>query len=212
MVHGSGKISGHSGTEFKHRKGFAQRKAQLSHRQRLGGGVVYEKKEFQFEKQPVVHFDKRYGKSSLEKISHLLIYVIFAVLLTLCLAVAKEIPDVSGALSVTPKSLEITTFHPSFESAEHENAFQIALQYGEAHFLKGHLYEAQTEIHRALEILPKSAKANRLMTQILVHRCVTMNEVCTEAEAYLDVLNKNPIPTLEEKRFIQNLYIENSKP
>lgn len=79
--------------------------------------------------------------------------------------------------------------------------------YGDAHFQKGHLYEAQVEIHRALKILPTDARANWLMTQILVHRCVTTDQVCAEAEAYLDVLYHNPIAETDKKVFLQNLYL-----
>lgn len=184
------KISGHSGTDFKHKKGFAIRKENLKRCQRLGVKNTFNSSKYQLQKQPIYRTSELFKTTVSEYLLRIITTLLIVCLLGAVVVFAKKHGHhYSLDYYSTYQSKAVATQQMRFKNNDHRRAFNLAIYYGQAYLESGYLAEAQIEIVRALKILPKSSTANFLMTKVLVHRCLTEEQVCTEAEEYLNALS-----------------------
>lgn len=190
MGYVGGKIAGHTGTAQCNRKVFALRKERLQNKQRIGGSTSVNTSKNTFQRQPIIRTNSRYRKSVAERLTQIFVGIVRLTLLLLVPIFFYQHWDKVSIEAYTQRTARLTHQEKvDFKTADRKNAFRLAMLYGQAHWEKGYLEEAQTEFVRALKISPYDEAANLGLTRVLVERCVQYNQNCMEAEAYLIFLS-----------------------
>ena len=180
MSFGNGKISGHSGTEFKHRKAFTGIKA---HRKRWQSSVNKEQpsdtvswKEVNMERTAKKWEDAQRALLFLIPILIIANFLVwkyddkFGQMINEQYAARQDYVAQQKALRVM---------------SENDAAYDLLTRSGKLFLKSGSLDYAQKEFIGALKLYPYGKEANIGLTKVLVKKCELCQMYCEEAEQYL---------------------------
>ena len=181
------KISGHSGTDFKHRKLFSEINKYNRTRKSINKSKT-NKKENSAKNKPIIKKD--YEISKYDKYVRLGIKLpIFLTFLTLMIVGAKSysnvMEDILGEASL--KSKESLTIK---EKEDNENAYKVLVESGSQYMKSELLDEAYFEFVRALNVDKYGKDARIGLTKVLVKKCKLKNQNCYEAELNINYLKE----------------------
>ena len=187
------KISGHSGSEFKHRTAFSKRKTLKSSSSESGDFALPITDSLPTDYQKIYDQDRK--MRLFFKLPVFLISLMVIGYVTL------------GSSSHYEDALKDRNYEQlsSANTVEETEAFQDYAFYsnsGYYHLRNNQLYIAQREFSRALEIDEYNIDARIGLTKTMIERCRQLHEVCEEVQPQLDFLRK--MKYLNEKQ-IKNL-------
>ncbi|MGH1434670.1 MAG: tetratricopeptide repeat protein [Lewinella sp.] len=172
----SGSVPGHTGTQFKHRKGFVKQKELL--RKNLKGG-----------NNRVGEWDGRLGKRNNRR------RVALYVLLLLVLPVMIYLSWQFSQLLTTTVRQETQQNYKLYqeERYEHESVeYWNMVKLGKVHLNSGDYAYARRLYQGALALFPYAWDANAGLTMTLTKMCVENGQYCEEARAYLEFCRSLP--------------------
>lgn len=175
MGYVGGKIPGHTGTQFKHKKVFSKIKKKLK----------FDGKS----SKPILVKRETYEDDPIAKAFRVIVGLISSVvLLSLLLIVLWSI----GNIKLHRNQLS-TSFLNEIEKKENKEAAIMLYNSAESYYNSGYYDAAQNEIQRILNIYPTNSQAIELMSDILKKQCELKNIFCDSAkdyEAYLKQTEK----------------------
>ncbi|WP_020538974.1 tetratricopeptide repeat protein [Lewinella cohaerens] len=166
----SGSVPGHTGTQFKHRKGFVKQKELL--RKKLKGG-----------NNRVGEWDNRLGKRNNRR------RVVLYVLLLLVLPVMIYFGWQFSQLLTTTVRQETQQKHELYQQERYENEsveYWNMVKLGKVHLNSGDYAYARRLYQGALELFPYTWDANAGLTMTLTKMCTENGQFCEEAKEYLE--------------------------
>lgn len=177
MFPGSFRISGHSGTDFKHRKAFKKTKELQDKRKRTSSVVIKS------------NFNYKISENLLHNSYEKLIKVGLFLLISVFVMQFKErmIFDPLGEYGAHGFT-EKATIKEQNKRIINEQAYHVLTTTGNDYLYWNRLDEAQDEFARALKIDKNGYKANLGMTKTLMKKCKQRGEYCDEAKDYLDYM------------------------
>ncbi|MBR9921268.1 MAG: hypothetical protein GYB31_10555 [Bacteroidetes bacterium] len=183
MLLSSGKIPGHSGTDFKPRKGFNKVK---SFQENLAKDPATKYKGRNYDRNQRLKDTKVYKGIALG----------IAILLALTGGVAAGVfgDSVSQVIQYDKEvKAGLAIQKENRESAEKKDAFKILLKDGNNYLQSNQLYEAQIAFERAIKVLPDNTHAYIGLTKTLVAQCHSLRLNCEQAIDYIQYLQEAKI-------------------
>ena len=166
MGYTGGKISGHSRTDFKHKKVFSKSKRLLNN-QPIFANVRIEQRE----ETPTYFWFK--------KIKIVIAFAFLFTVLFLLSAYGTRLNNISIHESQVPK--RILDIH---DTKEKQEAAIMLYKSAKLYYKSGALDYAQDEITLVLNLYPMKIEALQLMHKILNKQCETKNKYCDSANDY----------------------------
>lgn len=182
------KIPGHSGTDVKHRRAFAQRKEYLKK------GIFYKNKKRSFTSinKKLIPKKADFEKYKLTK------KIAFILAIFFLLSIGGIIYTL-GNLYKKP-FYEFMNANPKYETIENKNiaAYNFLVKSGNRLLESDYFDSAQREFMLALKI-DEYGKAARIgLTKVLIEKCKTSFELCEEMEENIAFLIQSKYVSLEE--------------
>ncbi len=180
------KISGHSGTSFKHRKAFVKIKEYYNKNKKVSRNKSNEKEISEKEGG----CQREYKVKKFDKVINLGFKLPLFIVFTIALIIVGK--NYTRALS---KSFLENRSNAQIERAlndkiESENAYRVLTRTGFDYLRYEQLNEAQSEFTRALKINSYGKEARIGLTKVLEKKCNLYGEFCKEAELNLEYLKQ----------------------
>ena len=195
------KIPGHSGTDFKHRKAFQKSRKRLEVIKRTNGSY----RKMQSADMP--KNAKGYSKISINKpLKWLVAAVRLTMFFLLILLIKNIVISVHQELTTNTKKITLTQAF-SKNSLTYMEIYYLFVKEGNNYLDQDKLNEAHQLFAKAWNLDRYGFEANLGMTKVLLKKCKSTGEYCSEAEAYLIYIKKIAKLTDNQLIELQELYV-----
>ncbi|MEM1321819.1 MAG: hypothetical protein AAGG75_16285 [Bacteroidota bacterium] len=175
-------ISGHSDTQFKHRKAFASQKAAKP--KTLGASEVPDNEEIAALRREGLN--ARFRKARQSRRFHRWVFFPMLSALFICLFFTMHYTS-RDWIAYEEKQRKVRG-QPLLDRKKEENiqAYIVLVKTGNRYLLGDHLEEAQAEFTRALRLNAYGVAANLGMSETLAKRCEVEGKWCEMAQHYIE--------------------------